>query len=501
MSSRAIVKSVSILTVIVLIGKGLGFFREIVIGAVFGATIQTDMFFLANGVVANVLYALSTAISVAFFPVLTNIIVNKKKQEGEFIGTSILILAIVALAIFSLIEVFAGKIAMVIAPGYAEKEITTVALYIRILAISFIFSLICSILNKVLDAHKRYGYSRISGILYSVLAIISVLIFGKEYGVISLVLTVPIAYSIQMFILIVQVSKNIHWGVNIGEFKKDISKIIVLMFPILLSNATVLINQVIGRGVASILNEGMVSALSYSGTLTDFVNAVFSSSIATVLFTEISANCARNEIESVKKNVESGFSYTLIALIPIIATTVLYAPNIVSCIYERGAFDSRDTELVAIALTGYAIGFLFTGIKSILVNVYYSFENTVAPTIISSVSVAVNIIIMLLLYKPWGIFGITFASSASEAVAAIILYLTLRKKIGRIRVFNIKNASAIIAGITTVIIVCSVGSINFENKYLYFISNTGLLIMCYLIFIMTFNFNDIRKIIWKRSNK
>lgn len=63
-----VIKSALLISILTILGKIIGFLRTIVIAYLFGADSTMDAYNLANGFVLNVLYALSTAVALAFLP-------------------------------------------------------------------------------------------------------------------------------------------------------------------------------------------------------------------------------------------------------------------------------------------------------------------------------------------------------------------------------------------------------------------------------------------------
>ena len=66
---KTILKSAVLLSLFTIVGKGIGFLRMMVVAFLFGADYETDAYYLANGMVSNILYALTTAIAVSFLPI------------------------------------------------------------------------------------------------------------------------------------------------------------------------------------------------------------------------------------------------------------------------------------------------------------------------------------------------------------------------------------------------------------------------------------------------
>ena len=70
---KAILSSAVLLFVLSLVNKGLGFIKSMTIASVFGATIQTDAYYVAEGLMQNALIPISEAVAVSFLPIYITI--------------------------------------------------------------------------------------------------------------------------------------------------------------------------------------------------------------------------------------------------------------------------------------------------------------------------------------------------------------------------------------------------------------------------------------------
>ena len=75
---KTILKATVLMFVLSLAGKLIGFLRSVIIASSFGANNVTDAYYLAYGVNANILYAITMSVSVAFLPMY----IKKKEEKG-----------------------------------------------------------------------------------------------------------------------------------------------------------------------------------------------------------------------------------------------------------------------------------------------------------------------------------------------------------------------------------------------------------------------------------
>lgn len=434
-----IFKSALLISVLTIIGKIIGFLRTIIIAYFFGADSTMDAYNLANGFVLNVLYALSTAVGLAFLPMY----IEKKVNEGErgnaiFSSKILTATSFLIIVISVLVFVNSSLVAKVIAPGYTGVKLKQVAFYLKILSTGMVFSLLTSLLKSILDAEKVYGYGAFSGIIFSIITILFVILFHNLWGVMSLVISIPIAYFFQ-FILLGERTRKIVKIRFLFDFQdNEVKNLLKAALPVLLSNTTVEINQLVDRMLASGTKEGAVSALSYSANLSDLVISIFSASLITIFFTEFSNEAVKGNIETIKEKLKQGMRIICFILFPICGITILFGEDIVKIVYFRGAFSNEALSLTTIAVILYATCWIAINIEKLCMKTYLALGDTKTPMVISLIVVMVNIICSIVMVHFVDFAGIVLGTAISEMVAVILNIIFLQKKIGRIGLGNVK---------------------------------------------------------------
>lgn len=87
-------------------------------------------------------------------------------------------------------------------------------------------------------------------------------------------------------------------------------------------------------------------------------------------------------------------------------------------------------EITANALFYYSIGMIAFGLRDILSRAFYALQDTKTPMINATIAVIINIILNIVLSKYLGIGGLALATSIAAIVGTLLLFITLRKKIG-----------------------------------------------------------------------
>jgi putative peptidoglycan lipid II flippase len=109
--------------------------------------------------------------------------------------------------------------------------------------------------------------------------------------------------------------------------------------------------------------------------------------------------------------------------------SIVLAEPIVRLVYQRGEFTPEDTVIVAQCLQAFSIGLVFNGWMLILNRSFYAVQTNWVPTGIALGAVALNAGLDTFFYR-LGIWGIPLATSTVNIVAAAVLLVMMRRRVG-----------------------------------------------------------------------
>ena len=124
---KAILSSAVLLFVLSLVNKGLGFIKSMTIASVFGATIQTDAYYVAEGLMQNALIPISEAVAVSFLPIYITIKEKNKEEAHKFTSRTITDIFLLALVLSGILYVVAPMLLKLMLPSYTADS------YVRLL--------------------------------------------------------------------------------------------------------------------------------------------------------------------------------------------------------------------------------------------------------------------------------------------------------------------------------------------------------------------------------
>lgn len=427
-SNSSIAKASFTVLIMTLFTKIIGFIETAVMAAYFGTSAEIDMFFLANSICNKMVFTFFSGLSVVGVTMYNSAVQREGKNGGDKFASALFLCIIpISIIVGALIFIFAPTLSSLVASNYSSFEISILTNYVRQLSLISLFYPIMTILQAILSANKKFIPGTLTGVLQNIVLIIFIVSLSESFGVSSLVIGFIASYVVQVLFIYICARKVFRpTRFSLSE-DIDCRKILIIIMPLVLGEATGELNTLIDQYLASGLGEGYISALSYAESLDSVVTALFIQTITSVLLAFFSKLAVEEKYEEMFAELKKIFKTMTLVLIPITIVTATSADKIVSFLYERGTFNSESAKKTAIALMGYGFGFVFKTIMVISKRPFFAVGNTKVPMIIGVVSVVINISLSIFLSNIWGIFGITVATSFSYFIASIIYYGCFRK--------------------------------------------------------------------------
>lgn len=439
MEKRAILKSTGIISVATCLSRILGFLRDIIIAGLFGTGLFAQAFVVAFRI-PNMLRDLAGegATNAAFVPVLTEYRTIKSQEDYWQLARTLLNVLIITLTLIVIAGVLASPlIVRLIAPGFI-KEPSKLQVTITLTRALFPYLLLIGLSAYsmgVLNSLRHFAAPAFGPALLNVSMIICGLMLCPRIGVMGLAVGVLAGGVLQLGL---QVPVLFRKGFKIKGFNlvhPAARRIGKLLLPRMLGTAVYQLNVFIDTILASlsgIVGSGGVAALYYSNRLIQFPLAIFGLALAQVILPTMSSQVAGNNLAKLKETLTFSLRTIFFIMLPASVGFLVFGRHIVSILFERGAFGVYSTAITNDALFFYCFGlFAYAGIK-ILVNCFYSMQDTMTPVKTASLSLAVNVVLNLILMWPLKIGGLALATSIAGIFNFFLLFVILQKKIGRI---------------------------------------------------------------------
>lgn len=420
-----------------------GFVRDMIFARYFGASGDTDAFFLAFKI-PNFMRRLFAegSFSLAFVPVLSEVRATGDRAALKRLIDHVTGTLLAALLVVTAVGVLAAPLVLgVFAPGWWYEGRPEFWLSAEMLRITFPYILLISLTalsGGILNTFDRFLVPALTPVLLNLsLIAAAILVSGRmEVPVKSLAWGVLAAGVIQLG---VQVPALIRLGLmprpRWGWKDSAVHKILRLMIPTLLGSSVAQVNLLVDSVLATFLISGSVTWLYYSDRLLEFPLGVFGVALATVILPNLSRKFSLQSSQAFSGTLDWALRLAIIITIPAAVGLVVLARPILITMFQYDAFLAHDVEMTALSLSAYALGLpAFIAVK-VLAPGYYARQDTRTPVRIAVISMLSNIgfnlifvAILLGLHFKGPHAGLALASTVAAYMNAGMLYTGLRRQ-------------------------------------------------------------------------
>ena len=420
----------------------LGFIRDMVFARYFGASGETDAFFLAFKI-PNFMRRLFAegSFSLAFVPVLSEVRASGDRRAlrdlidhvaGTLLAILLVITAIGVLAAPAVLAIFA--------PGWlidGRPEFGLAADMLRITFPYILFISMTALAGGILNTFDRFLVPALTPALLNISMISCAVLLSTrmEVPVMALAWGVLIAGALQLLVQIpalmrLRVLPRPRWGWR----HSGVRKVLKLMIPTLIGSSVAQINLLLDVVIATFLVSGSVSWLYYSDRLLEFPLGVFGVALSTVILPNLSRKFAQKTPEAFSHTLDWAMRLAVVITIPAALGLAVLARPILITLFQYDAFGADDVEMSALSLSAYAAGLpAFIAVK-VLAPGFYARQDTKTPVKIAITAMVSNMVLNLVFVGSLLAIdfngphtGLALASSAAAYINAGLLYWMLRK--------------------------------------------------------------------------
>ena len=416
---QSVVRSATSLIALTVLVKLIGFIKQIVISYSFGTSLPMDLYLIVTGFVSEigVMFFASIAINVLS-------IYNEKKQvaseSNRFISNTITVLLALSVFLVILVDLFAGPITKLLAPGFDEQQLITAAGKLRLVSFLLLNICISNVCIAVLNAEKDFNIAKSIGIIQSVLIIAACLLLRKTMGIRAMYLSFIVYYLIENVFLLWRTANYVKFKPFQAFRDRDVLNLVRLSIPLFVSNAVIQINAMVDKAIASGLEEGSVSALSYGSFIFSTIHSVIIASVTTVLISFFSQYVIEKNNEMIVQKARNSIILLIGLLIPVTIVSAFNAEDIIRVIYARGSFGEDAVRMTSLAFLGFSFGIIFIAISDVFLQILYAYKDTKGAMICGVIAVAINVVLSITLSKFLGILGIAVADSVAYLAMTLL---------------------------------------------------------------------------------
>jgi putative peptidoglycan lipid II flippase len=438
---RQILKSASIISIITVVSRILGYVRDQRLTLLLGTTGIADSFVLAYRI-PNVLRRLvgEGSMTASFIPVFTDYMRNRSREETWKFANRLFWTFSVVLACLTVLCVIFSPLAVRLFSMFGKNQVQVEAIYLNRLMFPYILFIgMAALAMAILNCFHIFGLPAATPILLNVSFIVfSVGLVWKHFSSPAAALAVGVLVGgiFQFFLQVPQlVRRGMSFDFAVSFTDPGVRRVARLMLPGFLGMGIAQINLLVDTifANAKIMPEGSLVSLYVADRVTELVLGGYAIAIATAILPMMAHQASAGDYEGLKKTF--GFSLRIVSFITIPAAVglVILREPIVQVLFQHGLFVAESTRLTARALLYYSMGLpAFATVKRVAV-------------VSLLVNVLLNVVFLFYFFPKLRNGGPALASALASYFNVLVLFVVFRLRFGRLGTWEILTSVGKIA--------------------------------------------------------
>lgn len=426
-----------------LMSRLLGLVREMIYARVLGDGLVKGAFDYAF-MIPNLFRRLlgEGALTASFIPIFK----KKEKEEGEIAMWESANAVISGLIIASALIIGLTMIGLTVTLSFARLSSQS-QLMLELLRLMFpymFFVCLAATFMGMLNARGFFFIPALGATLLNVVMISTVLIFvpmidgGLEEKIFALGYGVLVAGIAQAGFQLPYLYKNGYRWKFVNPLHHPTTKeVLKKMIPGTIGVAAFQINMLVTQGIAFWMDgtqsEGsIVASFMYAVRLMEFPQGVFGVSLFTFLLTSLSGFVADKNYDQFRSTLNDGINYLVFVNIFAAVFTVIMAEPIVRLVFEGGAFDRGSSHRASLALMCLAPSLISFSLVGCYARGFYALGDVKTPMYISVFCLLINLILTIILIKPYRQAGLGIANTLTSFLNAALILYAIRLKLKKL---------------------------------------------------------------------
>ena len=472
---RQILKSASIISIITIVSRVLGYVRDQRLTLLLGTSGLADAFVLAYRI-PNLLRRLvgEGSMTASFIPVFTDYMRNRTRQETWEFANRLFWTFCLVLSALTVLGVIFSPVFVRFFSMFGKNQVQFEAIYLNRLMFPYILFIgMAAMAMAILNCFHIFGPPAATPIFLNVSFIVfSMAAVWRHFSSPAAALAVGVLVG-GIFQFFWQVPQLVKRGMN---FKMDISfsdpgvrRVARLMVPGFIGMGIAQINLLVDTifANAKVMPEGSLVSLYVADRVTELVLGGYAIAVATAILPMMSHQAAAGDHEGMKKTFLFALRIVSFITIPAAVGLVILREPIVQVLFQHGNFVAESTRLTARALLYYSLGLPAFAAVKLIVPAFYSTQDTRTPVRVAVLAmlanVLLNVIFLFYFFAKLKNGGPALASALAGYFNVFALFVIFRLRFGRLGTRDIAASLAKIAVCSGAMGVVCWGSLRYSH--------------------------------------
>ncbi|NOX33280.1 MAG: murein biosynthesis integral membrane protein MurJ [Deltaproteobacteria bacterium] len=410
----------------------IGIFREMAIANIGGINAGVDAYQIAFIIpeILNHIVA-SGFLSITFIPIFAHYLSSNREDEGYRVFSIVMnVFGLLLLGFIAVTMVWANDFVHIFAPGIHDPGTFALAVKMtRIIIPAQFFFFTGGLLMAVQFANEKFFIPALAPLIYNLSIILGGLILGPFIGMEGFAWGVLAGSFLGNFaIQLIGIRKlNARYYPIINFTHPDLIKYIKLTLPLMLGLTMTFSTEILLKFFGSYLDEGGIAAMNYALRIMYILVGLFGQAIGIASYPFMAKLAQKGDFFELNRLLNKTLQFIFL-VIPFSVLFMVLSREIVTILFQRGQFDVNATLVTAGILPFFMAGAFAFASMNIISRGFYALQNTVFPTIFTTLCVGISLPVIFFFMKTMGARGVALGLSLSIIIQAIILFECWNKK-------------------------------------------------------------------------
>src|SRR5271157_3045635 len=449
--TRRIAQSTTIVMVSVLASRLLGFFREWTVAHQMGSNAVTDAYYAAFTLPDFLNYLVAGgSLSLTFIPVFAQYVADQREDEGWHVfSTVITFMGAAVTGLILVAEVYAPRLATMIAPGFNPVEKARLICLTRLMLPAQLCFYLGGILSAVQYAKAQFVVPSLAPVIYNLGIILGGVLLSSRIGITGFAVGVLGGAICGNFLLLIYGAwrAGAIFRPNFNVRHPGFWMFLKLSVPIMLALSLSFVDDWIIRWFGSYLQPASITWLNNGKTLMRVPLGLVGQAIGVASFPILAQLYSEKKFDDLNQILNSTFRALIFLLLPISALTIAQSLPLVYLVFSHTRLHGPDLAATASTLAFFSIGMFAWGAQNILARGFYATRDTITPAVVGTVTTLLSLPVYWLLVRRLDYVGLALASTIGIVAYTILLFILLGRRTknpeeGSLVVFFLKVAIA-----------------------------------------------------------
>ena len=458
--SQSSLRAVSSVTLLSTIHLGLQFSLQLFVAWLYGAGPDVDAYVAAMTLPAILSAVLCGAIPSAFVPVFAERQLANRPGETERLVLQTQLLLITVMGLLSLgLFIAAEWWIRVLFPGFSTPQAKLATELLQIVCWLTLLNSLTNFLYAVCQAQGEFTRPPLASVLGILLTLACLWFGGSGWSIHGVAWSVVAGTGLTVLILLPRLTFS--WRRSWGRTDVGLSRVLNLLWPLILAGIYFRIEPLVDRYLASNLDSGGVARLGYAWRVANALALLIPSGIIAVTFPAIASRAAEENWTTLKSEISRSIRLMIVLVTPVIASIAVYAPAIIRTLFEHGEFLPSDTIVVAALLRGYCGLIVGLGLGEILARVLHALQDVRTPVACGFIALAIGVGLKFTLISRFGLPAIAVATSVAMLLNTVLLAAAVFRRFGDFQ-FGLGVLRTLVQSISASTIACLIVKVTGE---------------------------------------